>query len=85
MDSAMGPPGGLIRLQAPVDLFLGALAQILMALMDDPDELVLFACDLIGVVLGELIPPSSQMWPDLCPLLGKRLGTHACALPTRGV
>jgi hypothetical protein len=40
---------------------------------------------LFKVLLGELIPPLSELLPDVRPLLGKRLWSHARALPTRGV
>jgi hypothetical protein len=70
-------------LQALIDLGLGALAQMLIALLDHPNQLLVLARDLLEVVLGELIPRSSEMLSDLRPLLGERPWSYTWALPTR--
>jgi hypothetical protein len=45
--------------QALVDLCLGTLAQIPIALLDQPDQFVVLARNLLEVALDELIPPPS--------------------------
>jgi hypothetical protein len=78
-------PCGLARLQTLIDLVLGTLAQIPITRLDHPGQLVLLARNLFEVLLGELIRPPSEVLPDLRPWLGKHLGTHARALPARGL
>ena len=62
-----GAPRGLVGLQAPIDLVMGTLLQKLIALLDDPNELVLLARDLFEILVGELIPPPSEVLPESAP------------------
>src|SRR6266511_5888218 len=63
-----------------VDLLLGTLPRIAVFLLHQCDQLVFLARDLLKVGLGELVPPPFELPPDLQPLLGKALWTHAHAV-----
>jgi hypothetical protein len=63
---------------------LTIVARELTEPLDHPDQLVWLARDLLEVLLGEPIPPPAEVLPDLRPLLGKRLRSHARA-PRPGV
>ena len=71
-----------IFLQAPVHLLLGALPRIAITLLQEADQLILLAGDLVQVGIREVAPPPPDLATLLLPLAGKGVGRHARTGPT---
>ncbi len=76
-----GPQHIAVRVQPSIDLLLGAFARIPIFLLNQRDQLVFLARDLLEVVIRELVPPCFELPPYLRPLTGKGLRIREGAAP----